>query len=76
MPSYESLRASGKTSGSYKINDLPRTEGVGSAEDLKGFVGQNGIYAQVDFPYSVYGKKNPVASFIFYQALIKPVENI
>lgn len=76
MPSYESLRAKGKTSGSYEISDLPRVEGVSSIEELKSFIKRGDVYLQVNFPYSIYNKKNPTASFIFFQVLIEPTKNI
>lgn len=76
LPTYESLRATGETTRSYKINDLPKSETAGSLEDIKLFLGHDGTVVQVDFPYSIHNKRNPKASLVFYQSLITASENI
>lgn len=72
LPSWKELRATGATSGSYNLKDLPRTEGVGSLDDLRNSLSKGYISVQVDFPASIYGSRNPIASFVFYHILVTP----
>ncbi|MDP3954077.1 MAG: hypothetical protein Q8Q06_01505 [bacterium] len=70
-PTWEELATQG-TSGSFKIQDLPRTVGDGSFDDLTSLFSLNAsasIYMEVDFSSSIYKSKNPIASSVFYQLM-------
>lgn len=77
LPSWEELMATGATSGTYELKDRPRTEGKGSLDDLGSHLifddnGATGnVLIEVDFPISIYGAENPVASSVFYQVMLQ-----
>lgn len=72
-PNWEELRATGKTSGTYNIADLPRFEGVGSFDDLKKyFLSNQDITIEADFSTSIIDSENAVASSVFYTIMIMP----
>lgn len=71
MPSYESLRATGKTSATYNLEDLPKNHVAGSLSDLEKYVSQKGIFVEASFSSSVYNKTNPKASMVYYQSIVE-----
>lgn len=72
MPSYESLRNSGKENTPYNIKDLPREELPGSLEDLKSSSSKGFLLVEGIFVNSTFETKNPIAAEVFYQLLLTP----
>lgn len=72
LPTWEELKATGATSGSYKIEDLPRTESAGSFDDFRGLLNKEGVSVKADFTASILNSVNPIASLVFYYILVPP----
>lgn len=73
-PTWEELAKQG-TSGTFNIEDLPRTDVESSLDDFtKSALLKDGraVYAEVDFLTSIYNSKNPTASYVFYQLVGTP----
>ena len=69
-PTWEELATRG-TSGSFNIQDLPRTEGDGSLDGLKNLFLLNAerVYVEADFLSPIHNSKDPIASSILYQLI-------
>lgn len=70
-PTWEELARQG-TSGTFKIQDLPRTEVEGSLADLAdlfSLIASRSVYMEAGFSSSIHNSKNPMASSVFYQLM-------
>ena len=83
LPSMPELPENGIATGSYSFNDLQNEKGEGSIENMKSYFMRNednvpiyNIFIRADFPASINGSKNAIASSVFYQIFARPAEEI
>jgi hypothetical protein len=72
LPNWEDLTAGGETSGTYNLEDVNSTQGVGSLDDLNSSLLKGGITVEASFADSIHGSQDSVASRIFYRVFVEP----
>ena len=72
LPDFPDLGENGSHSESFSLEDLPKTESVGSLADLNNSLSGSTVTIEVKFLDSIYGVDNPVASSVLYRVLTRP----
>lgn len=74
-PDWDKLTAGGKTSGTFKFKDLPRTDSSGSLTDFGDSLKDNlgNIFVEVDFSSPIQNIDRPSASSVYYEIMNVPL---